>query len=99
MAGMANGSAELVMRDRTRGQHAVPVTFGFVVAAWIDELLRPRRTAPQGRAAGVHGHARLPSCYESAALPRELPAPALNASISQLGTACTGTADGGGATR
>jgi 3-carboxy-cis,cis-muconate cycloisomerase len=40
MAGLANGSAELVMPDRTRGQHAVPVTFGFVVAAWIDELLR-----------------------------------------------------------
>jgi 3-carboxy-cis,cis-muconate cycloisomerase len=28
------------MAGRTHGQHAVPITFGFKVAVWIDELLR-----------------------------------------------------------
>src|SRR6266550_4231613 len=30
----------LVMAGRTHGQHAVPMTFGFKVAGWIDELNR-----------------------------------------------------------
>jgi 3-carboxy-cis,cis-muconate cycloisomerase len=40
LADLARRSAELVMPGRTHGQHAVPVTFGFKVAAWIDELSR-----------------------------------------------------------
>ena len=28
------------MAGRTHGQHAVPATFGYKVAVWIDELLR-----------------------------------------------------------
>lgn len=40
LADLARHSAELVMAGRTHGQHAVPVTFGFKVAAWIDELSR-----------------------------------------------------------
>lgn len=40
MAGLAERGAEMVMAARTHGQHAVPATFGFKVAAWIDELLR-----------------------------------------------------------
>jgi 3-carboxy-cis,cis-muconate cycloisomerase len=40
LADLALRGAELVMAGRTHGQHAVPVTFGFKVAAWIDELSR-----------------------------------------------------------
>lgn len=29
-----------VMAGRTHGQHAVPITFGYKVAVWIDEILR-----------------------------------------------------------
>jgi 3-carboxy-cis,cis-muconate cycloisomerase len=37
---LAERSAEMVMAGRTHGQHAVPITFGFKVAAWIDQLAR-----------------------------------------------------------
>jgi adenylosuccinate lyase len=40
MADLAERSADMVMAGRTHGQHAVPATFGFKVAVWIDELLR-----------------------------------------------------------
>jgi adenylosuccinate lyase len=30
------------MAGRTHGQHALPITFGFKVAVWLDELLRQR---------------------------------------------------------
>ncbi|MBR0644488.1 class-II fumarase/aspartase family protein [Plastoroseomonas hellenica] len=40
MADLAERSAAMVIAGRTHGQHAVPVTFGFKVAVWIDELLR-----------------------------------------------------------
>ncbi|RZL87302.1 MAG: adenylosuccinate lyase family protein [Variovorax sp.] len=40
MAPLADAGAEMPMPGRTHGQHAVPVTFGFKVAGWIDELLR-----------------------------------------------------------
>ncbi|GAA2100108.1 adenylosuccinate lyase family protein [Streptomyces albiaxialis] len=40
LAALAEKGAEMVMAGRTHGQHAVPVTFGFKVAAWIDELDR-----------------------------------------------------------
>lgn len=40
MADLAERGAEMVIAARTHGQHAVPATFGFKVAAWIDELLR-----------------------------------------------------------
>lgn len=39
-ADLAERGADLAMAGRTHGQHAVPVTFGFKVAVWIDELLR-----------------------------------------------------------
>jgi adenylosuccinate lyase len=42
MADLAERSAEMAIAARTHGQHAVPATFGFKVAAWIDELLRHR---------------------------------------------------------
>ena len=40
MADLAEHSAEMAMAGRTHGQHAVPVTFGYKVGVWIDELSR-----------------------------------------------------------
>ena len=40
MADLAERSADMPMPGRTHGQHAVPATFGYKVAVWIDELLR-----------------------------------------------------------
>jgi adenylosuccinate lyase len=40
MANLAEKSAEMPIAGRTHGQHAVPATFGYKVAVWIDELLR-----------------------------------------------------------
>lgn len=37
---LADEGAEVLMAGRTHGQHAVPITFGFKVAVWIDQLLR-----------------------------------------------------------
>jgi 3-carboxy-cis,cis-muconate cycloisomerase len=36
---LAEASASLPMAGRTHSQHAVPVTFGFKVAVWIDQLV------------------------------------------------------------
>ncbi len=38
-ARQARLSAELPMAGRTHSQHAVPITFGFKVATWLDELV------------------------------------------------------------
>jgi 3-carboxy-cis,cis-muconate cycloisomerase len=64
LADLAERGADMPMPGRTHGQHAVPVTFGFKVAGWIDELLRhlermdeiaPRLfTAVLGGAAGTY---------------------------------------------
>ena len=40
MADLAERSAEMPMAARTHGQHAVPATYGYKEAVWIDELLR-----------------------------------------------------------
>jgi 3-carboxy-cis,cis-muconate cycloisomerase len=40
LAGLAERSADMVMAGRTHGQHAVPITLGFKVASWIDEIGR-----------------------------------------------------------
>src|SRR5215831_9976777 len=40
MADLAERGAEMALPGRTHGQHAVPATFGYKVAVWIDELLR-----------------------------------------------------------
>jgi 3-carboxy-cis,cis-muconate cycloisomerase len=37
---LARRGAKMVAAGRTHGQHAVPITFGFKVAGWIDELAR-----------------------------------------------------------
>src|SRR3984957_15793773 len=40
MADLAERGAEMPIAGRTHGQHAVPATFGYKVAVWIDELIR-----------------------------------------------------------
>src|SRR6195256_6346542 len=40
MADLADRGADMPIAGRTHGQHAVPATFGYKVAVWIDELLR-----------------------------------------------------------
>ena len=64
MADLAERGAEMPIAGRTHGQHAVPATFGFKVAVWIDELMRHaerlRQAAPRlfvamlGGAAGTY---------------------------------------------
>src|SRR5690242_7407485 len=39
-ATLAERGVGMVMAGRTHGQQAVPITFGFKTAAWIDQLLR-----------------------------------------------------------
>lgn len=40
LSDLAETHAETVMVGRTNRQHALPITFGFRVASWIDEVLR-----------------------------------------------------------
>ena len=40
LADLADRAADMVVPARTHGQHAVPTTFGYKVATWIDELSR-----------------------------------------------------------
>jgi len=39
-AGLAERGANMPIAGRTHGQHAVPATFGYKVAVWVDELIR-----------------------------------------------------------
>jgi 3-carboxy-cis,cis-muconate cycloisomerase len=40
MADLADRGADMPIAGRTHGQHAVPATFGYKVAVWIDEMIR-----------------------------------------------------------
>jgi adenylosuccinate lyase len=40
LAELAERTKDVLLPGRTHGQHAVPATFGFKVAVWIDELCR-----------------------------------------------------------
>lgn len=40
MARLAGEGADMVMAGRTNRQHALPITFGFKVAGWIEEFTR-----------------------------------------------------------
>jgi adenylosuccinate lyase len=42
LARLARAIATPVMAGRTHGQHALPVTFGYKAAVWLDEVLRQR---------------------------------------------------------
>jgi adenylosuccinate lyase len=50
-ADLTERTADLLAAGRTHGQHAVPITFGFKPAGWIDELDRhvTRLRSAQGR--------------------------------------------------
>src|SRR5436853_5006855 len=51
MADLAERGAEMPIAGRTHGQHAVPATFGYKPAVWIDEMIRHverfRQAAPR----------------------------------------------------
>ena len=40
LADLADRSKDMLLPGRTHGQHALPITFGFKAAVWIDELSR-----------------------------------------------------------
>jgi len=40
LAGLAERTKDMLLPGRTHGQHAVPATFGYKVAVWVDELGR-----------------------------------------------------------
>jgi 3-carboxy-cis,cis-muconate cycloisomerase len=42
LAGLARRHRDTLMAGRTHGQHALPVTFGFKTAVWLDEIIRQR---------------------------------------------------------
>jgi adenylosuccinate lyase len=43
LASLAVKHRDTVMAGRTHGQHAVPITFGYKAAVWLDELMRQRQ--------------------------------------------------------
>ena len=51
LADLAERTKSMLIPGRTHGQHAVPATFGFKVAVWIDEFCRhvERLRACEGR--------------------------------------------------
>jgi len=51
LAALADRTKDALLPGRTHGQHAVPATFGYKVAVWIDELCRhvERLQACEGR--------------------------------------------------
>jgi len=42
LSGLARRHRDTLMAGRTHGQHALPVTFGYRCAVWLDELMRQR---------------------------------------------------------
>jgi 3-carboxy-cis,cis-muconate cycloisomerase len=49
LAGLALKHRDTIMAGRTHGQHALPITFGYKVAVWLDELMRQRDRLLQSR--------------------------------------------------
>ena len=49
LAAIADEHRHTLMAGRTHGQHAIPVTFGFKAAAWLDELLRQEERLVESR--------------------------------------------------
>ncbi len=49
LASLAEEHRATVMAGRTHGQQAVPVTFGFKAAVWLDELLRQQERITESR--------------------------------------------------
>jgi adenylosuccinate lyase len=49
LAELASEHEATIMAGRTHGQHALPVTFGFKAAAWLDELIRQEERLRESR--------------------------------------------------
>ena len=49
LAGLADEHRDTIMAGRTHGQHALPVTFGFKAAVWLDEIMRHQDRVLEGR--------------------------------------------------
>ncbi len=49
LAALAEEHRDTLMAGRTHGQHAIPVTFGFKAAAWLDEMLRHEERLTESR--------------------------------------------------
>jgi adenylosuccinate lyase len=49
LASLAERHRETIMAGRTHGQHAIPITFGFKAAVWLDELHRQRERLQEAR--------------------------------------------------
>jgi len=49
LADLAARHRDTLMAGRTHGQQALPITFGFKVAVWLDELLRQRERLLESR--------------------------------------------------
>ena len=49
LAGLADEYRDTIMAGRTHGQHALPVTFGFKAAVWLDEILRQQDRLREGK--------------------------------------------------
>lgn len=49
LAGLAETHRETIMAGRTHGQHAIPITFGFKSAVWLDEVHRQRERLLEAR--------------------------------------------------
>jgi adenylosuccinate lyase len=49
LAELARRHRDTLMAGRTHGQHALPITFGFKAAVWLDEALRQRERLLLGR--------------------------------------------------
>ena len=56
LAELADRYADTVMAGRTHAQQAVPVTFGYKVAAWADAMLRHLATPRRTPRTTVHRH-------------------------------------------
>jgi 3-carboxy-cis,cis-muconate cycloisomerase len=49
LARLARRHRDTVMAGRTHGQHALPVTFGYKAAVWLDEVMRQRERLDASR--------------------------------------------------
>src|SRR5206468_3602987 len=50
LARLAKRHRDTVMAGRTHGQHALPVTFGYKAAVWLDEVMRQRERLDASKA-------------------------------------------------
>lgn len=71
-AELAAAHRDTVQAGRTRGQHAVPITFGLKAVTWLDELdrltIRMRETRPRLLVAQIGGAAGTLAAYGEQAL-------------------------------